>query len=121
MRIGLDGSKALSPTDGIGRYTRELLRALAELDGGPEIELFGLPLEIDSTARAELAKLPPKVRLNHGWQIEIVSGLSAGETIAVSAVSALSEGMEVRPLEAVSRSSSSGAVSRLPSSGGTDS
>ncbi len=40
--------------------------------------------------------------------IEITSGLAAGETIAISAVSALTEGMEVRPLTAVSRSSSSG-------------
>ncbi len=33
--------------------------------------------------------------------IEIVSGLSSGETIAISAVSALTDGMEVRPLEEI--------------------
>ncbi|MEM7352099.1 MAG: glycosyltransferase family 1 protein [Acidobacteriota bacterium] len=43
MRIGLDAGKALYPHDGIGRYSRELLAALADAVGDDEIVLFGLP------------------------------------------------------------------------------
>ncbi len=53
MRIGFDATKALDPRDGIGRYSRELLRALAKLDGTIKIDLFGLPPAIDETAARE--------------------------------------------------------------------
>ena len=63
MRIGFDACKALAPRDGIGRYARELLRALAALDAGLEIELFGLPPEVnESAARDQLWGLPFGVR-----------------------------------------------------------
>ncbi|MCE9594902.1 MAG: glycosyltransferase family 4 protein [Planctomycetes bacterium] len=41
MRIGIDYRAALHASDGIARYTRELVRALVELAGEDEIELFG--------------------------------------------------------------------------------
>ncbi len=65
MRIAIDASKALSPRDGIGRYTRELLQALAALGTDDEIELFGLSPELDAdTARDRLGGLPPYFRLS---------------------------------------------------------
>ena len=71
MRIGIDASKAIRPTDGIGRYSRELVRALAALDDGPDLELFGLPPELDETAAREgLAELPPSVGLHRGWRLD---------------------------------------------------
>ncbi len=66
MRIGFDASKALAPRDGIGRYARELLRALAELDAGVELELFGLPAAAgEAEASEELSGLPS----HSGWRI----------------------------------------------------
>lgn len=66
MRIGFDASKALAPRDGIGRYARELIRALIELDAGVELELFGLPEGVADEAREQLWGLP----CHSGWQIE---------------------------------------------------
>ncbi len=69
MRIGFDASKVVRPRDGIGRYARELLRALAEAGDGVELELYGLPREIGvAAAREQLWDLP--LGLHHGWQIE---------------------------------------------------
>lgn len=71
MRIGIDASKAVRPADGIGRYSLELLRALSALDDGPEIELFGLPPELDETAvRRQLGELPRSVALHRGWRVD---------------------------------------------------
>lgn len=61
MRIGLDVSKALQPRDGIGRYTRELLRALATeaTETGDEILLWGVPETVEATTlRRHLGDLP---------------------------------------------------------------
>ncbi len=67
MRIGFDASKALAPRDGIGRYARELLRALAVR--GAEVELFGLPGDADeAAAREQLWGLP--LGLHRGWRVE---------------------------------------------------
>jgi len=48
LRIGIDYTTAVRQGAGIGRYTRELVRALAELNGGHDYVLFaaagGLPL-----------------------------------------------------------------------------
>ena len=64
MRIGLDVSKALAPSDGIGRYSRELLRALTEL--GVRLELYGLPADADETeARRRLAH-----PVHRGWNVD---------------------------------------------------
>jgi len=52
MRIGLDVTSAVSQGAGIGRYTRELLRALAELDAHNQYQLF-------YASRARLFTLPP--------------------------------------------------------------
>ncbi|GAA4745455.1 glycosyltransferase family 1 protein [Modestobacter marinus] len=46
MRIGLDATPLLGPRTGIGRYTAELLRALAARDGAAH----GLPDELVATA-----------------------------------------------------------------------
>lgn len=51
MRIGFDASKARHP-DGIGRYTAQLLAALARLDAELEIVLYGLDTPIDGDALA---------------------------------------------------------------------
>jgi glycosyltransferase involved in cell wall biosynthesis len=40
LRIGVDYTAAIRQEAGIGRYTRELVRALAELDGGHDYVLF---------------------------------------------------------------------------------
>ena len=40
MRIAIDYNAALRQVAGIGRYTRELVRALAELDSGDDLVLF---------------------------------------------------------------------------------
>ena len=69
MRIGFDAAKALDPRDGIGRYARELLRALADLDAGLELEIFGLPAGFDTaTVRERLWGL--RVGCHSGWSIE---------------------------------------------------
>ena len=73
MRIAIDAGKALAPRDGIGRYARELLHALAALDHDDEIELFGLPDRLDEQdARRQLGGLPKRFRLRDpatvSWQ-----------------------------------------------------
>ena len=40
MRIAIDYNAALRQVAGIGRYTRELVHALADIDSGDEIVLF---------------------------------------------------------------------------------
>ncbi len=68
MRIGFDAGKAVRPRDGIGRYARELLRALLALDERPELELFALPAELDEPrVRSLLGELPGDVGLHRGW------------------------------------------------------
>ncbi|MEX1026183.1 MAG: glycosyltransferase family 1 protein [Planctomycetota bacterium] len=65
MRIGLDYRPALVNREGIGRYTRELVRALVELEFGPNLGLFAYTLgpgripraELGLDARAELVRL----------------------------------------------------------------
>ncbi len=83
MRIGIDAGKALKARDGIGRHSRELLRALVALDAGIELELFGLP---PGSGRAEVrdqlwgsgrpydgspvAGREPAFAIRSGWQVE---------------------------------------------------
>ena len=40
LRVGLDYLPAVSHAPGVGRYARELVRALAQLDHGPRLSLF---------------------------------------------------------------------------------
>ncbi len=54
MRIGLDYRTALVNREGIGRATRELVRALQTLEGAPELRLFGWTLAKSEVARHEL-------------------------------------------------------------------
>lgn len=54
MRVGLDYRPALVNREGIGRYTRELVRALIEIDFGPNIGLFGYSLGTKRVPRDEL-------------------------------------------------------------------
>ncbi len=67
MRIGFDASKALAPRDGIGRYARELLRALVELDAGVELELFGLAAVGEAEAREQLGLPSARLGVHRGW------------------------------------------------------
>lgn len=41
LQVGIDYRTALVNREGIGRYTRELVRALAALEDGPDLGLFG--------------------------------------------------------------------------------
>ncbi len=69
MRIGFDAAKAFHPKDGIGRYAHELLRALVEAGAGIELELFGLPPEVDeAAAREQLGGRP--CGLHSDWRVE---------------------------------------------------
>ena len=54
MRIGLDYRPALVNGEGIGRYARELVRALVELELDRELGLFGYTLARARFSRAEL-------------------------------------------------------------------
>ncbi|MBK7645591.1 MAG: glycosyltransferase family 4 protein [Planctomycetes bacterium] len=54
MRVALDYRPALVNREGIGRYTRELVRALVALGHGPELGLFGWTLASRRTSRSEL-------------------------------------------------------------------
>ncbi len=54
MRIGIDYRPALVNREGIGRYTRELVRALVGLDFGRNLGLFGYTLRGKRYSLAEL-------------------------------------------------------------------
>lgn len=64
MRLGFDVSKALAPRDGIGRYGRELLRALIlQASEDDEILLWGAPEDLGAEAlRHQLGGLPASCR-----------------------------------------------------------
>jgi glycosyltransferase involved in cell wall biosynthesis len=52
MRVGLDGFPLASPRTGVGHYTFELTRALAEIAPSDQFELIS-PVPLDSTLLAE--------------------------------------------------------------------
>jgi glycosyltransferase involved in cell wall biosynthesis len=54
MRVGIDYRPALVNGEGIGRYARELVRALVELELDRELGLFGYTLARARFSRAEL-------------------------------------------------------------------
>jgi len=64
MRVGIDYRTALVNKEGIGRATRELVRALQTLDDAPELLLFGWTLARSEVARAELGLLERGARLD---------------------------------------------------------
>ena len=54
MRIGLDYRPALVNREGIGRYTRELVRALHGLNFDPNLGLFGYTLRSPRYSKSDL-------------------------------------------------------------------
>jgi glycosyltransferase involved in cell wall biosynthesis len=58
MRIGLDGFPLLVPRTGIGHYTFELARALAQASPADEFELIS-PAPFDSSLLEEIARASP--------------------------------------------------------------
>jgi len=54
MRVGIDYRPALVNREGIGRYTRELVRAMIELEFGPNLGLFGYTLSAARFSRDQL-------------------------------------------------------------------
>jgi len=63
LRIGLDYRPALVNREGIGRYTRELVRALLALDAPHELGLFGHTLAPRRFGKAELGIDHPRAEL----------------------------------------------------------
>ena len=54
MRVGIDYRPALVNPEGIGRYTRELVRGMRELDFDGSLGLFGYTLAKRRFSDAEL-------------------------------------------------------------------
>ncbi len=63
MRIGLDGFPLASPKTGVGHYTFELARALAELAPEHEMEFIS-PLAYGPNLKAELDSIPNLTAVN---------------------------------------------------------
>lgn len=67
MRIGLDISKALSPHDGIGRFSRQLLEALTTERGDDQLWLYAPVEPVDKgDLRKSLGGFPAGVRFRAG-------------------------------------------------------
>ncbi len=64
MRAGLDYRPALINREGIGRYTRELVRAMLRLPDGPELGLFGWSLAPDRSSAEERGLDAGRARLS---------------------------------------------------------
>jgi glycosyltransferase involved in cell wall biosynthesis len=83
MRVGLDYRPALVNGEGIGRYARELVRGLVELDLDRELGLFGYTLSRARFSRAELGIAGSKVdfvrlRLPARWLPGLMRRLGKG-------------------------------------------
>jgi len=63
MRVGLDYRPALHSRDGIGRYTRELVRGMIELGFDQDLGLFGYALAPTRFSRRELGLAGTKAQL----------------------------------------------------------
>jgi glycosyltransferase involved in cell wall biosynthesis len=63
MRVGIDYRPALVNREGIGRYTRELVRALVEQEFGSSLGLFGYTLAGMRFSRAELGLVGARAEL----------------------------------------------------------
>ena len=63
MRVGLDYRPALVNQEGIGRYVRELVRGLIELDFDRSLGLFGYTLAASKFSRQELGILDSQADL----------------------------------------------------------
>lgn len=64
MRVGIDYRTALVNREGIGRATRELVRALATISEPPDARLFGWTLARSEVARDELGLPTSRVHLD---------------------------------------------------------
>lgn len=64
MRVGLDYRPALINREGIGRYARELVRALCAIAEPDELALFGWTLASARVERDELGLDPSRARLS---------------------------------------------------------
>lgn len=83
MRVGLDYRPALVNAEGIGRYTRELVRALIELELDGELGLFGYTFGAARYSRAELGLLRSRaelvrLRLPSRWLPGLLARLGKG-------------------------------------------
>ncbi len=83
MRIGLDYRPALVNREGIGRYTRELVRALHGLQFDPNLGLFGYTLRSPRYSRSELGLTASRaeflrLRLPSKWLPWILSKMHKG-------------------------------------------
>ncbi|MSR60926.1 MAG: glycosyltransferase family 1 protein [Planctomycetes bacterium] len=63
MRVGIDYRPALVNREGIGRYVRELVRAMLELEFGGNLGLFGYTLAGAKFSRAELGLVSARAEL----------------------------------------------------------
>ena len=63
MRVGIDYRPALVNREGIGRYARELVRGLIELNFGGNLGLFGYTLAGKRFSRDELGLSGPEARV----------------------------------------------------------
>ncbi len=63
LQVGLDYRSALVNREGIGRYTRELVRAMLQLDESPLLGLFGYTFAKRKFTDAELGIAQGKARL----------------------------------------------------------
>ena len=83
MRIGIDYRPALVNREGIGRYARELVRALVELDLDRDLGLFGYTLAGARYSRAELGLAGSqaellRLRLPSRWLPGLLARLGKG-------------------------------------------
>src|SRR3990172_4194457 len=63
MRIGIDITSAVTQSAGIGRYTRELVRALFALDAGARPYRYSLFYASERPVDQPIGPLPPNARL----------------------------------------------------------
>ena len=78
LRIGIDARPALVNREGIGRYTRELVRALLAVEDTAVLRLFGATLARARADEAELGLPHPRARLVR-WRLPsklVARGLS---------------------------------------------
>jgi len=68
LRVGFDARPALVNREGIGRYARELVRALLATDGEETLRLFGSTLAPSRAAPSELGLPHPRARLVR-WRV----------------------------------------------------